>query len=238
MAILIDGYNLLHAAGIIPRGVGPGGLHRSRMALLNFLAESIDPGEVPRTTVVFDAWEAPWGMPRSMTHRGLTVLFASPDGDADAMIERLIRKESAPRRLTVVSSDHRLHRAARRRKATPVDSDVWYARVVQQRSDRHRTQPAEPGKPPVPLLTEDVEYWYRLFGGESMEETLQAELWEGAPDAAPVPREPAEQEPPVADPLIDNPFPPGYGEDLLEGADFDDPFHPFPPGYGNDVDDA
>ena len=30
MSLLIDGYNLLHAAGIMGRGAGPGGLQRSR----------------------------------------------------------------------------------------------------------------------------------------------------------------------------------------------------------------
>ncbi len=43
MALLIDGYNLMHVAGIVGRGVGPGGLERSRLALLNFLAESLEP---------------------------------------------------------------------------------------------------------------------------------------------------------------------------------------------------
>ena len=28
MSILIDGYNLLHASGVMPRGKGPGGLER------------------------------------------------------------------------------------------------------------------------------------------------------------------------------------------------------------------
>ncbi len=59
MSLLIDGYNLMHAAGILGRGSGPGSLQRSRLALLNFLAESLDPREVPRTTVVFDAHDAP-----------------------------------------------------------------------------------------------------------------------------------------------------------------------------------
>jgi hypothetical protein len=47
----------------------------------------------------------------------------------DANRPLLIRKHSSPRALTVVSSDHRLHRAARRRRATPIDSDRWVADV-------------------------------------------------------------------------------------------------------------
>ncbi len=61
MSLVIDGYNLMHVAGILGRGVGPGSLQRSRLALLNFLAESLDPRELPRTTVVFDSHDAPGG---------------------------------------------------------------------------------------------------------------------------------------------------------------------------------
>jgi len=39
MALLIDGYNLLHVFGT---GRGPGGFQRSREALIGFLAASID----------------------------------------------------------------------------------------------------------------------------------------------------------------------------------------------------
>ena len=58
MPLLIDGYNLVHVAGILGQGVGPGSLQRSRLALLNFLAESLTPGELPHTTVVFDSHNA------------------------------------------------------------------------------------------------------------------------------------------------------------------------------------
>jgi uncharacterized protein len=136
MPLLIDGYNLLYVTGIMGRGAGPGGLERSRMAMLNFLAASLDPGELPRTTVVFDAHDAPWGLPRVLQHQGITVHFAAKHESADALIEELIRAESAPRRLVVVSSDHQIQRAARRRRAKAVDSDVWYAELVRARRQR------------------------------------------------------------------------------------------------------
>ena len=107
--------------------------------MLNLLAESIPADELPRTIVVFDASESPWGTPRSIEHKGISVRFAARDTDADTLIEELIKADSAPRRLTVVSSDHRLQRAAHRRKATAVDSDVWFAQLMRDRRDRHRT---------------------------------------------------------------------------------------------------
>ena len=196
MSLLIDGYNLLHAVGIIGRGIGPGGLQRARLALLNFLAESLKPKEIARTTVVFDAADAPPGLPRVVEHRGLVVRFAVGHPDADSLIEELIADDSAPRGLTVVSSDHRLRRAARRRKARPVDSDVWYAQLIAQRRRRRRRTPASSAKPPVPLLEEDIAYWLHQFGGQSsLEKLLQNESRDD----------------------LTNPFPPGYGEQADEG---------------------
>src|SRR5580700_8998185 len=80
MALLIDGYNLLHASGILPRGVGPGTLERAREALLNFLVESIEPDELRSATAIFDARDAPRGLPRIVDHRGLRVHFAPNPG--------------------------------------------------------------------------------------------------------------------------------------------------------------
>jgi predicted RNA-binding protein with PIN domain len=219
MALLIDGYNLLNAVGIVGRGVGPGGLERSRLALLNFLVESLEPAEVARTTVVFDAADAPPGLPRVVDHRGLTVRFSAGYEDADSLIEELIRADSAPRRLTVVSSDHRLHRAARRRKARAVDSDVWYGQVVSQRSARHQPSRSASAKPQVPLLEEDVARWLRRFGGESQLQRFVEEQEAGQRRRAggPAPKDTAPDKPSdeEAEPF-GNPFPPGYGEDLLE----------------------
>ncbi len=248
MRLLIDGYNLLNAAGILGHGVGPGSLERARLALLNFLAESLDPQQIPQTTVVFDAHNPPPGLPRALSHRGLAVRFASEYEDADSLIEELIRRESAPRRLTVVSSDHRLQRAARRRKARAVDSDAWYAEVVRFRRQRQRTTAEAPARPPVPLLAEDVNYWIRQFGGESaltrfVEEELQQ--LSGEPTTV---DEPTKDEPPAEDAgsdkptpeeaaSLDNPFPPGYAEDLLEDDLAEDLQRPFPPGYGEDLEE-
>ncbi len=145
--IIIDGYNLLYTAGILGQGRGPNSLELSRLALLNFLAESLTPGEIAKTTVVFDAKEAPWGAKSIINHRGITVQFASRWPDADCLIEELIAQNSSPKRLTVVSSDHRLQRAARRRKAKPVNSDVWYNLLVQKRLARRESQPAAPERP-------------------------------------------------------------------------------------------
>jgi len=215
MSLLIDGYNLMHAAGIIGRGAGPGGLERSRLALLNFVVESLDPAEISQAIIVFDAAAAPPGLPRTLVHRGLTVRFATAYESADELIEELIQLDSAPRRLTVVSSDHRLHRAARRRKATPIDSDVWHAQTVQKRRQRQQASPAQTApKPPVPLAESEVEFWLQQFADEPKAAA------DARPPSSRKPSGPKSSAPksslPQTDIDSDAIFPPGYGEDLEE----------------------
>ncbi|MCC7086990.1 MAG: NYN domain-containing protein [Pirellulales bacterium] len=165
MALLIDGYNLLNATNILGRGRGPGGLERARNALLNTLVESLPAEEVSRTTVVFDASESPWGVRREHCHRGMTVVFASRDEDADTVIEKLIAAHTAPKRLTVVSSDHRLQKAAGRRRATPIDSDRWFRQLLRDRAARSTPLPmADMPKPEGPLTESEVTHWLSEFG--------------------------------------------------------------------------
>jgi hypothetical protein len=165
---IIDGYNLLNVADVPVPLRGRANLEKARLALLNFLAESLDPEEVPQTLVVFDAHDPPSGLPREMRHKGLLVRFSPRDEDADTLIEELIREDTSPRRLTVVSSDHRIQRAAKRRRARAVDSDVWFAEVLRARRERQQTAAEGPERPSGPLLEEDVRYWLREFekGGE------------------------------------------------------------------------
>jgi hypothetical protein len=139
---LIDGYNLLHASGVFGT-VGRTSLESSREALLDWLGEVLSDAQRQRTVIVFDARDAPPGLPRSAKKHGLQIRFAPRGSEADDLVEELICNHSSPRALIVVSSDHRLHRAARRRRATPVDSDRWVAQVRRNRrddepeSDRH-----------------------------------------------------------------------------------------------------
>lgn len=252
MTIVIDGYNLLHASGILGRGVGPGGLERSRAALLNFLAESLEPKEISATVVVFDARDAPPGLPRTVKHRGLTVRFAEPGGDADTLIEAIIRGDSSPRRLVVVSSDHRLHRAARRRRATPIDSDVWFAQL-QVRDGSAGAALASQKPAPTPELTDS---WLAEFGHVDVE-AIDREV-RGRPAAPAADDASAHGKSPPADtehsrakeakgksPRADLneqslPFPEDFGAELEEDIRRDassDLWDPFPPGYGEDLTD-
>ena len=66
--------------------------------------------------MVFDASVPPGDFPPVSIYRGLSVLFALGDENADARIEQLIGEHSNPKTLTVVSSDNRIRLAATRRR--------------------------------------------------------------------------------------------------------------------------
>ena len=158
MTLIIDGYNLLHASGVFGAERGPRGFEQSRLALLDLLADLLG-AEASKTIVVFDAVNAPDGLPGRHVHRGIRVWFAREYPDADSLIEELIDDDNAPQSLTVVSSDRRLQAAARRRRAGAVDCESWLAeaRARSRRRDDTDAKPAEPSP-------YDVEAWKRYFG--------------------------------------------------------------------------
>ncbi len=195
MSLLIDGYNLLHATDIFGDEGSAPSFQRSREALLAFLAKALHEVERLQTTIVFDAAGAPPGLPHTDSVAGLQVRYARDYPDADALLEELIEEHPAPRGLLVVSSDHRVQRAARRRGAKYCDSDRWYAELC-RRPLRSGPQRAGDGEKPAQSAAE-IAYWMRQF-----------EPAEPFPPSAP-PEQPADQL--GAQP----PFPPGYADDLL-----------------------
>jgi uncharacterized protein len=129
MRTLIDGYNVMFAAGMMGRKFDPAGFRKVRQRFLNDLAATLDPVDSHMTTVVFDANDAPEHFPASTNHKGITVLFAVDHDSADERIEDLIARHSHPRTLTVVSSDHRIQRAATRKKAKVLSADEFLTRL-------------------------------------------------------------------------------------------------------------
>lgn len=170
MSLLIDGYNLLYATGMLGKRPGPGGLEKARLALLNQLAASLEPAEISRTTVVFDAKHAPRGVPQAMTHKGIHVRFAAAHAEADELIEELIRTDSAPKRLTVVSADHRVQTAARRRRATAIASEEWWDKLLQARRERRTPLPQAGETGENSLSTTAADGWMEQFEPPVIEE--------------------------------------------------------------------
>ncbi len=155
MPLLIDAYNVLHVVGVLPPELA--GIDLEELAALiagsRFRTES--------TILVCD------GVPKS--HRvaspRVEVLFAGPGVKADDLIIRLVQRSSAPKRLTVVTSDHEIARAARRRRAVVLSSEAFLERLAEDQRGR-------PGRGPSryrrssdhPADRRQVEHWLRVFG--------------------------------------------------------------------------
>ena len=180
MRYLIDGYNLMHARGMMAPRFGPNGLRNARRRFLNDLAAALGPVESARCTVVFDASQPPPGARREEIEKGLNIIFAVDEDDADARIESLIASHPAPKRLTVVSSDLRLRRAALRRGAVSLTADAFAVSLDGRRSRRSPPQlPSTPGsddrirrlreRGPSPSEAAD---WLVVFG--DLDEELRA----------------------------------------------------------------
>jgi hypothetical protein len=160
-ACLIDGYNLLHAMGVMRGRLGPTGLEKARLRLLGLLRGAYG-DDAATVTVVFDAAGAPAGATEVQNHRGIHVHFAVHEREADDLIENLIRHDSAPRRLTVVSDDHRIREAARRRHCTVLTCAAYLEWLDRQRRGR-RAPPPETNTKPAGVSAEEAAYWLREF---------------------------------------------------------------------------
>ncbi len=125
--LIIDGYNLMHAAGMARQNYGPGDLERCRNRFLNQLVSLLSENTKNSCVVVFDAFDAPADLPQQQKSLGpVLIQFAAPGCDADSEIESMLLSHSAPRQVLIVTSDHRLQKAARRRRARCVDSEVFW----------------------------------------------------------------------------------------------------------------
>jgi hypothetical protein len=169
MRFLIDGYNLLNQLGLAGRYVGPRGWERSRADLLAWIAKAHGKN-VDRVTVIFDAEHAPPNLPAVQTVHGIHVRFAV-GRLADDLLEETIQREVTPRQLTVVSSDHRIQEAARRRGCAALDCPAYIDQTIEEAGEppaRHQ----ERGKP-ASESDEETEHWLREFGTIDRDEELR-----------------------------------------------------------------
>jgi len=179
--LLIDGYNVVSPIAA-PRRPGtreadPNWLHDERMRLMHRLVDHL-PGEIRRRTcVVFDAANPPRDRPHQFEFQQLTIRFAIDYPEADDLIEEMIAAHSAPKQLMVVSSDHRVQNAARRRGCQTFDSDPWLDDLLDRKLDIQRTaektvgsttqQDGNTDSEPTacqPMSPEEVDQWLQDFG--------------------------------------------------------------------------
>lgn len=180
MRTLIDGYNVMHAAGLMARKFGPDGFQKARTRFLNDLVAWLDPVDVHMTTVVFDANDGPGHLASSTLHKGITVYFAVSEDSADEKIEDLIAAHPSPKSLTVVSSDHRIQRAANRKKARVLSADAFLTQL--DTAKERKRAPAKVREVPraeIPTV-EESEFWLEEFR-EVVESAEAREIFRGDP---------------------------------------------------------
>ena len=182
MPTLIDGYNLMYAGGLLGKKLGPDQFRKVRTRFLNDLAHALGPIRSHETTVVFDASNPPFELPAKSKHKGLTVLYAINHENADALLERLIAENSAPKRLKVVSTDRRVRQAATRRRAVSITADDFWVEIDRLKATPRRVEKSEEATPPKseplrdPRLTDgELAFWAAAFQDlEAMPETHEA----------------------------------------------------------------
>jgi predicted RNA-binding protein with PIN domain len=170
---LIDGYNLLFAhLGTPPKRALSKALERARRRLLDKVRSGHE-GDPTQVTIIFDAAHTPPGAPSELEYHGLHVTFAVHEQRADDLIERLIRTDSAPQRLIVVTDDRHIQRAARRRHCT-VMGCTKYLNWLEQ-PDKKRSRHAQPGpsKPASPSADE-TKHWLDEFADLESDPDMKA----------------------------------------------------------------
>lgn len=158
MPLLLDTYNILHVTGVLPPEVA--GIDVA--GLIDLLAGSRYRAE--QVVLVCDG-NPHRGGPRFDSSAQHRVIFSGKKESADEVIMRLIAHSSAPRRLTVVTSDNEIIRAARRRRCPTITSEKLLEDLAEDHAaPRARKSAAGAGKPRAPLTAAGVEEWIKVFG--------------------------------------------------------------------------
>jgi predicted RNA-binding protein with PIN domain len=175
---LIDGYNLLFQSPLVGRGRGRNWLPNARGRLAHLLLGHLSPEELQTTLIVFDAPHVGRSPQPEQHSSGLQIIFAVDHAEADDMLEDIIRRHPTPKLLTVVSSDVRIRRCARARKAKSVDADQFLeqlerrperstgeAPTLSQVDDTATSAELDSEGQIDPRLSQsEVDYWLREFG--------------------------------------------------------------------------
>ena len=161
MTFLIDGYNLMHAVGMVPSGDRAGQFDAARGRFLDWLAESpaLKP-YFPLTRIVFDAQHATrdWG---TTAHRGLTVTFSHRQ-TADDLIETYLALDANPQKIRLVTNDGRLQAAAKRVRAKPMACSEFVDWLIDPAKPGPKDHPPTAPEKPLPGPDDLAEY-LRVF---------------------------------------------------------------------------
>lgn len=154
MPYLIDGNNLMHAVADV-------GIDVCRHGLCKLLA--VLKASDPNIHVVFDGRPPPPGMASQIALTDIEVSYSSRRS-ADDVIADCISRNTAPRRLTVVSSDNQVRAAGRRRRCKTVTSQDFAGLLLKLSTPPPEAGPREPHEKRDGLTDEQAAQWFREFG--------------------------------------------------------------------------
>ena len=155
---IIDGHNLLHSIHKEDPHSGPVSDVQLCWIVGRYLKQIGQSG-----AIIFDG-TGPRDKGGLDNISNLEVFFAGLGSDADTVIEDKIKVNTAPKRLTVVSSDRRLRDAARARKATAVKSELFWNNLRRQLSRKEAFK--EPTAKRRGISEGETKQWLKFFGLE------------------------------------------------------------------------
>jgi predicted RNA-binding protein with PIN domain len=156
--ILIDGHNLLHSIHKADEGAGAISEVQLCRVIGSYLRLTAQSGEI-----IFDG-SGPPDKSGFDDISSIEVFFAGLGSDTDSVIEERIITNSAPRRLKIVSSDRRLRKAARARKAISIKSEVFWSNILRELN--RKRPPREPAAKRRGLSESETRQWLDFFGLE------------------------------------------------------------------------
>jgi predicted RNA-binding protein with PIN domain len=156
--LIIDGHNLLHSIVKLHEDSGPISDIQLCWIVSRYMKAVSENGEI-----VFDG-TGPRDKSQFDNIANLEVSFAGLGSDADSVIENKIKANTAPKRLTVVSSDRRLRDSARTRKATAVKSEIFWENL--QKQLKRKKPLKEPEAKREGLSESETRQWLEFFGIE------------------------------------------------------------------------
>lgn len=158
MVVLIDGYNLLHAARVSRRGSPDLG----RFLLCRMLGDwSAVTGH--RVVVVFDGSGPPEPLGRQLNDPRVEVIQSGRDRIADDEMDEFLRRYSGARDSLVVSSDRAIQRSAKRRQAGCIRSEDFFERAATEIARAAQASKRTDEKP-RDTQGDEVGEWLRHFG--------------------------------------------------------------------------
>ena len=155
MPFIIDGYNLLHSIQKTAEeheSITDIGLCK---LLDRYLQRMCDSGQV-----IFDGTGPP-DKNIFNTLYNLEITFSGPAIEADEIIENKIRANTAPKKLSVISDDRKLRRAARTRKAVSIRCQKFWGDVQKQLSRKKTAK--EPSEKRFGLNESETDKWLDFF---------------------------------------------------------------------------